>query len=146
MFDQVCDALRTYRDHVEDTFDLDLDFVVPSSPPWPEATWGLKLGQRMEEIRERDKAFFDNEGREQRLVEIGVLVGDANILSKARFDVIFNALVVYKTLVGDLDIPSTFTVPSQLPWPEETWGLKLGTRVASMRSQLDLFSKVPERK
>ena len=35
-------------------------------------------------------------------------------------------------------VPQQFVVPESAPWPEETWGLKLGARVNSIR-QNDCF-------
>lgn len=44
------------------------------------------------------------------------------------------ALQMYKAAYGDLKVPSRFVVPSLPPWPEPAWSMKLGQRVASIRS------------
>ena len=43
------------------------------------------------------------------------------------------ALQTYKDLYDDLMVPQQFIVPESLPWPKETWGLRLGARVNSIR-------------
>jgi hypothetical protein len=63
-----------------------------------------------------------------------------------RFEVIYAALTVYKQLHGDLFVPQQFVVPSTPPWPEVTWGVKLGTRVTAIRSQSTFVSNSPQRR
>jgi hypothetical protein len=33
---------------------------------------------------------------------------------------------VYKEVHDDLQVPKAFVVPTEAPWPEEAWGMKLG--------------------
>ena len=42
---------------------------------------------------------------------------------------------VYKELHGNLEVPREFAVPSEAPWPEDAWGIKLGSRVVTIRNQ-----------
>ena len=42
-------------------------------------------------------------------------------------------LLNYKRLFGDLYVPQGFNVPSSGEWPEESWDMKLGTAVSSLR-------------
>ena len=44
------------------------------------------------------------------------------------------ALLQYKELEGDMDVPARFVVPSDGDWPEEMWGERLGGMVAKIRS------------
>ena len=46
----------------------------------------------------------------------------------------WKSLHVYKELHGDLKVPYDFVVPSEAPWPEDAWGIKLGSRVVTIRS------------
>ena len=59
---------------------------------------------------------------------------------------VYQALLTYKELKGDLLVPQAFIVPSEEPWPEFTWGLKLGARVNAIRSQGTLVANSPERR
>lgn len=55
------------------------------------------------------------------------------------FDQIYSALVTYKEHIqkenGPLNIPPSFVVPDCEPWPENTRGLPLGRKLASIRSK-----------
>ena len=44
------------------------------------------------------------------------------------------ALRAYEELHGDLQVPLAFVVPPEAPWPEEAWGMELGSRVNDIRS------------
>jgi len=46
---------------------------------------------------------------------------------------VFLALQLYKAANGDLKVPAKFVVPSEAPWPEPAWGVKLGQKVGSIR-------------
>jgi hypothetical protein len=44
------------------------------------------------------------------------------------------ALLNYRKLNGDFDIPATFTVPmGSLLWPKKTWGMKLGLKIQCLQ-------------
>ena len=49
------------------------------------------------------------------------------------FDEVLLALTVYRNQFGNVLVPSRWIVPSELPWPRNTWGLALGRRVSSIR-------------
>jgi hypothetical protein len=54
----------------------------------------------------------------------------------ARFQNVYDALVTYQNMYGDLLVPQPFVVPEKsAEWPENTWGLRLGARVNAIRSQ-----------
>jgi hypothetical protein len=57
-----------------------------------------------------------------------------------------SALLEYQEVLGDLEVPGRFVVPSEAPWPEEAWGLKLGRRVYDIRSRGDFVKDHPERR
>jgi hypothetical protein len=56
------------------------------------------------------------------------------------------ALLAYKEVHGDLQVPKAFVVPSEAPWSEEAWGMKLGGRVDGIRSQEHYVKDHPERR
>ena len=43
-------------------------------------------------------------------------------------------------------MPKAFVVPSQAPWPEDAWGIKLGSRVDGIRSADEHVRNHPERR
>ena len=64
-----------------------------------------------------------------------------------RYQKVYDALVRYKELYGDLVVPQPFTVPENSDdWPESTWGLRLGARVNAIRSQGTFVKSDPLRK
>ena len=63
-----------------------------------------------------------------------------------RWELVRDALAVYKELHGDLEVPNAFVVPSAVPWPAEAWGLKLGHSVGRIRSKEIFVKAQPERR
>ena len=56
------------------------------------------------------------------------------------------ALRVYKEQFGDVRVPTRFAVPDSEPWPTSAHGLKLGIRVAAIRSTGKYVSGSEERR
>jgi hypothetical protein len=58
-----------------------------------------------------------------------------------------SALNLYHGNYGHMDVPQSFVVPHEDPWPEEMWGKQLGLSVIRMRSQKTFDARdVPERR
>ncbi len=151
IWDTLYESLVAYRSNIdEDVNYVPASFVVPENDEnWPEKTWGFKLGSQLQAIREDGKLIFNQNEREQQLLDLGFtweVTGRRQLYSKKRFDIVFDVLCVYKELYGDLMVPQVFVVPSTAPWPEESWGLKLGARVNAIRSQGALIASDPERR
>lgn len=49
------------------------------------------------------------------------------------FELILKALKTHDELFGDLLVPRYFVVPSEHPWPEDTWGMPLGHKVRNIK-------------
>jgi hypothetical protein len=45
-----------------------------------------------------------------------------------------SALKLYHEMHGHMDVPQSFVVPLEDPWPEAMWGKRLGELVVQMRS------------
>jgi hypothetical protein len=60
--------------------------------------------------------------------------------------VVVPALLTYKEINGDLEVPRTFEVPPSSPWPEHLWGMKLGMTVHRIRSAEYFVRNDPERR
>lgn len=126
-FEKICDALTLYKEHVDDDFDsMPVSYTVPSTDPWPERLWSLKLGVQLKTIRDNEK-FVRDESKAKRLQEIGLdfKSKDKPSYTQKRFDLVVKALDTFKALYGDLLVPQNFVVPTEEPWPEETWNMKL---------------------
>lgn len=147
-FDQIYDALVTYRNEVQPTGSLTVpsNFIVPSYDPWPEATRGMPLGKKIPTVR--SKTYLKaNKGATEKLKDIGFEFDGKVAANDARFNNVYNALVRYKELNGDLLVPQPFIVPAgSKDWDEEFWELRLGARVNAIRSQGTFVKTNPDRK
>ena len=144
-FDQIYRALQAYRKETG-TATVPASFVVPNCDPWPETTRGLPLGKKLASVR--SKSFLkNNPDAKEKLEALGVELDGKTAANDTRFQNVYDALVTYKNLNGDLLVPQPFVVPDQSDeWPESTWGLRLGARVNAIRSQGTFVNTNPDRR
>ena len=148
LFDQVFQCHKIYKSIHGDVNVLP-NFIVPVEEPWPESLQGLNIIQHITAIRNRDRLVHGFTDREEKLSALGfdwAPTTPRSQFSKKRFDVMHKALKVYSELKGDLLVPQAFVVPEHEPWPVESWNLKLGARVNSIRGQGTLVANFPERR
>ena len=121
-------ALRTFH-RLEGDLSVPRSYVVPAALPWPEDTHGLKLGVLVNNIR--SELHFVR-GRPERAAQLDALdfVWDAQ---ECRWEHVLAALCGYRGVHGDLLVPQSFRVPAEPPWPEEAWGMRLGSCVNNIR-------------
>jgi hypothetical protein len=117
-------------------------FVVPSEAPWPEEACGMKLGHRVNDIRSHEIYVKDHPERRAELDALGFVWDDL----ERRWEEVRAALLAYQEVNGDLEVPFRFVVPSEAPWSEEVWGMKLGSRVDTIRSKEIFVKDHPERR
>jgi virulence-associated protein VapD len=122
-------ALQTYKNLERNLLVLQ-SFVVPNDDDtWPIKTWGMKLGKVVSNIRNKNN-YADHR---QRLESIGFDYTSQS--SSYGYDVVESALLTYKDLKGYMLVPVSFVVPNDDDtWPIETWGMKLGGVVMSIRN------------
>jgi hypothetical protein len=103
-------------------------FVVPSKDPWPRSAWGMNLGTVVASMRGMG-SFFSYVGRDaDRLEELGYSL---ELSTRVWNKCVAPLLEVYATLFGqDVPVSDGFIAPREYPWPEEMWGVRLGTIVA----------------
>ena len=58
---------------------------------------------------------------------------------------ILDSLHAYKELHRNLEVPREFAVPPEAPWPEDAWGINLGSRVVTIRNQECHIKDRPDR-
>jgi len=148
-FEQVYDALKMYREQFLQPgtrLDVPINFVVPDCEPWPDSTRGLPLGKIMPTVR--SKTYLkQHPDAEAKLTSIGFSPDVKSAANDLRYKRVYDALVKYKELYGDLLVPQPFTVPEDgKEWPEEVQGLRLGARVNAIRSQGTFVKANPARK
>jgi hypothetical protein len=128
-------------------------FVVPRSDLWPQETWGTKLGLAVNGIRNHDQ--FLKSGSESEPERRGWLVSMDFVwkvseeAGKPHLDwgIVKTALTVHKKEHGNLLVKQRFVVPQSDPWPQKTWGMKLGLAVNGIRVRNHQFLEGdPERR
>ena len=125
-------ALMMYKE-VHGDLEVSKAFVVPSSAPWAEETWGMRLGNVVRDIRIKGIYLKGEDAAKRRawLDEMGFVWDD----HERRWEDTRSAMATYKEVHGDLEVPYVFVVPSSAPWAEETWGMRLGKAVNNIRAQ-----------
>ncbi len=103
-----------------------------------EAVKGMVVGEIGEEINNKKAA-------DSTLVPMTVLGSSYIIHGGSKNDkewkTIVESLRVYRSIKQTMNVPARFVIPSEAPWPRETWGHKLGARVASIRNQESYVKK-----
>lgn len=148
-FEQIYDALKVYREEVQPRggiLEMPPNYVVPDCDPWPDSTRGLPLGKIVPTVT--SKSYLKkNPEAEGMLRKVGFRLDAKSASNDARYQKVYDALVKYKELYGDLLVPQPFTVPDDDDtWPENTRGLRLGARVNAIRSQGTFVKADPVRK
>ena len=91
----------------------------------------------MDTIRSQDVFVKEHPERRVELDAMGFVWDDL----ERRWELVRDALAVYKEVHGDLEVPWKFVVPSAAPWPAEAWGLQLGHSVKNIRARGDFAKK-----
>ena len=101
-------------------------YVVPTGEyGWPEASWGVKLGSVVNNIRR---------GCHARKREHFTALGFCYNVFDEKFLRITQALIIFKRINGNMLVPRGMVVPSESNvWPENLAGLRLGAIVDSIR-------------
>ncbi|KAE8888694.1 hypothetical protein PF005_g7288 [Phytophthora fragariae] len=132
---QFLTAMETYRQlyghcSVHHTFKVPAD-----DPQWPDVSWGYRLGHAVAKVKAslEEMAMTPREMADLRKLNFF----EAGLSFEIWRDALMPALELYPTLFdGDVFIPEDFVVPSEAPWPERAWGIKLGYIVATINSRL----------
>ncbi|GMF47359.1 unnamed protein product [Phytophthora fragariaefolia] len=125
--ERVVPALRVFRQEFGHC-NVSTAFTVPSSPPWPAVTWGMRLGDTVQKIRRGEVVNQD----ERELKDLGFVWEHSSWEWSQR---IMPALDTFQRLKGHCRVPHSFAVPSDANWPTHSWGLNLGFVVSKIRNQ-----------
>jgi hypothetical protein len=103
---------------------------------------GLELGLQVRNLRLQKKhATLPQDGVAQ--LEALRFVWD---MPEWGWQCVRQALLVHKEVHGDMEVLRPFVVPSEAPWSEEAWGVKLGHRVNDIRHHGNHVKHHPERR
>ena len=113
-------------------------FVVPSKPDWPQEMWGVNMGAQVHGIR---KGFYKD--KKEELLEIGFIYA---VRKKFEYEDVKIAVFKYREYFhGSTDIPPVYNIPYNDPWyPEETWGLCLGSYASRIKKGFIWSDKAAE--
>ena len=102
----------------------------------------MKLGNRVSKIRSREDYVKGHPERRAELDAMGFVWDEF----ERRWEEVRDALLAYQEVHGDLKVTRAFVVPSEAPWAEEAWGMKLGFRVNHIRNNDYYVKHYPERR
>ncbi|KAF1783262.1 hypothetical protein GQ600_6520 [Phytophthora cactorum] len=125
------ERLRKYKE-LQGNADVPLAFTIPKheeDPRWPKVLEGYMLGRHVYMVRSGKYATQARDSREE-LDELGF---SFRLVDKVWSESIFPALEVFSAQYGHCDVWQDFVVPSEEPWPKDSWGLKLGDTVKNIR-------------
>lgn len=130
-------ALKRYKELYGDLL-VPSRFEVPdNSSSWPLETWNLKLGNVVTNIRAK-RTYKD---KREELESIGFQFKPANVNIKKGYRRARDAFLRYKELNGDMLVQYKFIVPCSPDWPDEMWGMKLGSVANNVRRGSSYFHK-----
>mmetsp|Transcript_9991 Transcript_9991/g.13011 ORF Transcript_9991/g.13011 Transcript_9991/m.13011 type:complete len:825 (-) Transcript_9991:428-2902(-) len=144
-YNLVLESLKIYKEENGDLKDLPTNYIVPQKEPWPERCHGLPLGERVSKIRSRNLYIKDNPDRRKELLDLGLSLTKPNTNQATRWNRVLRALTMYQELYGNLQVPQQYVIPHEAPWDEDVWGMRLGNRVNTIRSQQTFIKGEPER-
>lgn len=116
--------------------DVQQDFVVPASPPWPERAWGFRLGQTVKSVRQ---GVYEEQAQayKKELEQLGFVWNNKQRLAMTVRQVVLPALAAYRKLYGDVLVSTDFVVPENDDvWPERARGFRLGLWITRVRAGL----------
>jgi hypothetical protein len=100
------DAIRLYRATKGDLL-IEQGWCVPSDAPWPPPLHGRRLARVVYDLQFWQQHLAAYPERRAELEQLGFLWGRL----QPEYNLVVEALMVYKELYGDLLVPSTFVVP-----------------------------------
>ena len=139
-WDSLLTAMRSYHAIHKDLC-IEQSWRVPSEPPWPEELWDTRLARQVYHINFWQTFVAAVPERRAELDEMGFIWNRL----QPEYNLVLEALLVYKEQYGDLLVPVSFRVPSEPPWPKSCWAMRLGLRVSAIRAKNDHIRLHPQR-
>ncbi|KAE8970780.1 hypothetical protein PF006_g26720 [Phytophthora fragariae] len=114
--------------------DVPWTFVVPDGDDaWPRLSWNWSLGFTVRHVRTKNAYARQVKESKEELMEMN-LCFEMMIAERDWNEKILPALKVFRQLHHHCLVGRPFKVPHAAPWPEEAWGLRLGTTVNRIRA------------
>ncbi|DAZ93623.1 TPA: hypothetical protein N0F65_003763 [Lagenidium giganteum] len=121
-------ALTTYLETHGDLL-VPMTFAVPQSQEWPRATWGVRLGVLVTNLRQKHDDLST-----WQLADLRSIGFVWDVLEYRWRHELLPALRCYRHIHGHLNIPVSFVIPADDErWPEKLWGIRLGKFASKIR-------------
>ncbi|KAE9274177.1 hypothetical protein PR003_g29685 [Phytophthora rubi] len=128
----VLPALRRFYDLIGHTDVPELYRIPKGSPEWPEHLWGQRLGRKVMNIRCRGDFAKQMKVDEDELKRLNFCHNES-LYDRDWREKVVSALRAFHQEFGHCNVSEMITVPSQIPWPEPSWGMRLGNAVQGIR-------------
>ena len=142
-FEQLLDSMTIFRKVFGD-YNIPVKFEVPGTNPWPSHLHGLRLGRRLEKLLSSEDFITGYPEKVNELSKLGFAPDVESLVDDWR--IIHDAMKVYKQVYGNLRVASKYEVPDDDIWPRYCRNIKLGVRVAAIRSAGRYVKDHPKRK
>jgi len=139
-FQQILEALRLFREQ-NGHLRIPKSFKVPTISDWPKPLWEVRLAKKIYHLRFWHRFVVGSPQRRNQLDALGYLWPRL----QDEYNLILEALVIFKSIHGHLLVPSKFVVPCEKDWPEHLWDMALGTKVNQIRVRHDFITNHPSR-
>jgi hypothetical protein len=121
--------------------DIKQNYFIPAVAEWPVWSHYFPLGALVARMRHFHKHQQIRPNTITLYTELG-FIWDYRLYKQENM---VQALQTFHTLHGHHQVPSHFVVPSDPYWPRNTWGVKLGVKVADLRSKENRYFYLRER-
>ena len=132
-FEYTMEALQVFHDK-NSHLAIPRHYLVPESSSYPSVWHGLDLAGTVYTM-----GWWQHhvQGQPDRVSELN-RIGFVWERLQPEWNLILESLIVYKSLHGNVLVPSTFVVPyDDDRWPESCWGIALGNSVYKIRNRGD---------
>ena len=131
-WDVIVESLKTYRNVTGKNDYISRDYVIPSTLSFPSHLHAIKLGYHLDTLRlayRKGKVSKDQKDTlDQYQMHWDYMSYKLNFIT-------LPALDMYKNIFGHVGVPvaPSYVIPSEQPWPEVMWEMKLGVQVERWR-------------
>lgn len=121
--------------------DIKQSYRIPAVVEWPDWSHNFPLGSLVARMRHFHKNQQIRPSTFTLYTEMG-FIWDHRLHKQENF---VQALQSFEALYGHHQVPAHFVVPSDPYWPKTTWGVKLGTMCADLRSKENRYFYLRDR-
>uniref|UniRef100_A0A7S4EQH0 Helicase-associated domain-containing protein n=1 Tax=Pseudo-nitzschia australis TaxID=44445 RepID=A0A7S4EQH0_9STRA len=137
-FEDTLQALQAFHEEHSHLV-LPRRFPVPTSSSYPSIWHGIDLAGTVYTMRWWQRHVKNQPNRVSELNRIGFIWERL----QPEWNLIFESLIIYKALYGNILVPSTFVVPNDDDrWPKACWGISLGNSVYKIRNRGDYLGGI----